>query len=120
MTPKPPLNPVWPALIKHDGDDELSYVASLENWESEPTLSAYPYQDTDILIDSCGQVFELYYDSMHKNVNLKPVHIAISLLRFSELVQLHLALQAQCCISKVTFKDYQQGFDLVSSTLESP
>jgi hypothetical protein len=119
MTPASPITPVWPALIKHDGDDELSYVASFSSWETEPALCASPYQDTDILIDSKGQVFELYYDAIRKDVSLNPAHIAISLGRFSELVQLHLAHQQQCCVSKVIFRDYQQGFELVARTLDS-
>jgi hypothetical protein len=120
MTPTPPVIPVWPAIIKHDGDDELSYVASLSDWQADPALSAYPYQNTDILIDADGQVFELYYDNLQKSVNLNYTQMAISLSRFSELVQMHLARLGQCCISKATFKDYQQGFDIVASTSDTP
>jgi hypothetical protein len=119
MTPRPLVIPVWPVIIKHDGDDELTYVNSLPDWEADPALSAYPYQDTDILIDSHGQVFELYFDKPQKNVHLNYTQMAISLSRFSELVQLHLALLEQCCISKITFKDYQQGFDLVASSSDA-
>jgi len=116
MTPTPPVIPVWPVIIKHDGDDELTYVASLSDWQADPALSAYPYQDTDILIDADGQVFELHYDNINSSVRLNYTQMAISLSRFSELVQMHMARLEQCCISKITFKNYQQGFDLVASS----
>ena len=115
MTPTHPAKPVWPVIIKHDGDDELTYVASLSDWQADPALSAYLYQDTDFMIDANGQVFELQYDKIRNSVNLNYTQMAISLNRFSELVQMHLARLEQCCISKVTFKNYQQGFDLVAS-----
>lgn len=116
MTPAAPITPAWPIIIKHEGDDELSYVASLTDWQADDALCAYPYQDTDFLIDSQGYVFELDYDSSTKTVSLNPTHMAISLHRFSELVQLHLALLAQCCVSKVIFTHYKQGFDLIASS----
>lgn len=119
MTPPAAIAPVWPALIKHEGDDELSYVASLSQWQADPALSAYPYQDNDILLDSLGQVFELHYSKPLKDVILTPAQIAISLRRFSELVQMHLVVRAQCCVSKTTFTTYQQGFDLIASIDES-
>lgn len=119
MTPTSTLIPVWPAIIKHDGDDELTYVATLSDWQADPALSAYPYQDTDILIDAGGQVYELHYDNINCRVHLNYAEMAISLSRFSELVQMHLARLGQCCISKITFKDYQQGFDLVASSADA-
>jgi len=119
MTPRPPVIPVWPVVIKHDGDDELTYVASHSDWEADPALSAHLYQDTDIMIDADGQVFELYFDSTENRVNINYTQMAISLSRFSELIQMHLARLEQCCISKVTFKNYQQGFDLVASSSDA-
>ena len=119
MTPTLSARPVWPVIIKHDGDDELTYVASLSDWQADPALSAYLYQDTDILIDANGQVFELQFDKFSNSVNLNYTQMAISLNRFSELVQMHLARLEQCCISKATFKNYQQGFDLVASSSDA-
>ena len=119
MTPLPPVIPVWPVIIKHDGNDELTYVASLSDWQGDPALSAYPYQDTDILIDADGQVYELHYDNISSSVRMNYTRMAISLGRFSELVQMHLACLEQCCISKITFKNYQQGFDLVANSGDS-
>lgn len=116
MTPAPAVVPVWPAIIKHEGEDELTYIASLANWQADPALSAYPYQDEDFLIDSDGQVFELDFDRLKDQVSLNHSKMVISLSRFSELVQMHLARLEQCCISKITFRNYQQGFELVAST----
>ncbi len=120
MSIRPPLPGilVWPAIIKHEGDDELSYVASSQQWLDSPDLNACPYQDADCLIDAQGYIFELFYSRSHNTVTISPAHKQISLARFSELVQTHLAVLAQCCLSKVTFSSYQQGFDLLASTLE--
>lgn len=117
---RPPLPDVltWPVLIKHEGNDELSYVASLQQWQDDPELHAYAYQDADCLIDVQGNIFELSYNRDTNTVTINHAHKQVSLTRFSELVQMHLAVLAQCCLSKVNFSSYQQGFDLLLNTLE--
>jgi hypothetical protein len=112
------LNPMpeWPAIINHAGDNELTYIESQAAWLADATVSAHPCDDEDILIDSLGYIFNMQYDAEHRQVNLQPGDRRMPLERFSEIVQMHLAVLEQCCISKLTFADYSHGIKLVASS----
>lgn len=109
-------SPAWPAIIKHAGDDELTYVSSEDTWLSDPSISAHPCNDDDMLIDSSGRIFRLHYDTQRKQVDLLQTAATMPLGRFSTLVQMHLAVLEQCCISKLTFIDYSHGMHLVDAS----
>lgn len=104
----------WPAIINYHGDDELVYVASDSEWNNEPDLSAYHYDDKDILIDSTGSVYQL---SIIKDgyVEPKSSNDSVSLEHLVTLVKRHAAQQEQCCIEKISFKNINEGIQLVAS-----
>ncbi|MGB5397415.1 MAG: DUF4144 family protein [Gammaproteobacteria bacterium] len=112
-------SPSWPAIIKHAGDDELSYISSETAWLADPYISAHPCNDDDILIDSRGYIFNLHYDTRRKQVYLLHTGAVMPLGRFSTMVQMHLAVLEQCCISKLTFIDYSHGIRLVAASDDS-
>ena len=44
----------WPVVIKFDGDDELAYVGSEEEWMCDAESHLYNHKGDDYLIDSSG------------------------------------------------------------------
>ena len=110
------VNPQWPAIIKHAGDDELTYVSSEASWLADPHISAHPCNDDDMLIDSCGHIFKLHYDTLSRKTTLLHTDSNLPLTQFSTIVQMHLAVLEQCCISKLTFSDYPHGIALVAAS----
>jgi hypothetical protein len=108
--------PAWPVIIKHEGDDELSYVESEAAWLADTSLSASPCEAGDFMVDTNGLVFELRYNAERHRVEPVDTGSKLPLERFSNLVQLHLAVLAQCCISKLAFSSYQQGLEMVAKT----
>ncbi|QUM77134.1 hypothetical protein HWV00_13325 [Moritella sp. 24] len=47
----------WPAVIKYQGEDELIYIESLAEWQSDPDLCESSYEVEDRLIDASGALF---------------------------------------------------------------
>jgi hypothetical protein len=106
----------WPVVIKHAGDDELSYVESRAHWQAEPCLCHYHYMHADRLIDTHGRLYQLQFDNRIGSNLVIATGEVISIAEFSALTQMHLARLAQCCISKAVFSDFARAFQLIAST----
>ena len=92
----------WPVVIKFEGDNELSYVASQLEWESEESLSGVRYGPADQMIDSVGEVYHLNAYSDGK-VLPRDSDTKIELEVVTELVREHASQLGNCCVSKLGF-----------------
>lgn len=93
---------VWPAVLKYEGDQELSVVADRHSWESDADLHCFGFQPGDVLIDSTGQVF--------RPVSLRPGETCLEMsqktMRLDDVVELikaHQSCLGACCAAKVAF-----------------
>lgn len=102
----------WPAIIKHDGEDELIYISSELSWQNDEEMLLYIFTDRDVLIDSSGQVFSL--SDIQEHFNASPVLANATLDNIIELIQAHAAISATCCIEKIQTKTIGQAIELVS------
>ena len=51
----PSVSVAWPAAIKFANEAELSIVRDQDEWQLDPDLSAWPYDERDRLVDSDGR-----------------------------------------------------------------
>ncbi|MDG1732587.1 MAG: DUF4144 family protein [Thalassotalea sp.] len=102
----------WPAIIKHDGEDELIYISSALSWQNDEEMLLYIFTDRDVLIDSSGQVFSL--SAVQEQFDTSPVLANATLENIIELIQSHAAISATCCIEKIQPKSIGQAIELVS------
>lgn len=107
----------WPAFIYVDGDDELTYIASYEQWINHPEWSTVEYSADDVLVDSTGRIYHL--DNM-VNDRVMPASTdqVISLNQLVIMVQRHAALNNACCIEKIGFRNTEEGLAIIASLSE--
>jgi len=107
----------WPAVIKYDGDDELTYVGSDVEWMRDAESHLYHHNGDDRLIDSSGDIFSL--DHVHDEI-IKPESTGnqIALEDFIELVRIHASSSHRCCIEKINFRNIAEGISLIASLNE--
>lgn len=107
----------WPAFINVDGDDELTYIASDEQWINNTEWSTGEYSAGDVLVDSTGRIHLL-----NNMVNGRVVPVStdqvISLNQLVILVQRHAALNNTCCIEKIGFRNIEEGLAIIASLSE--
>jgi len=102
----------WPAIIKFSGDDELTYIADLQQWKSDTDLHFFGYQQDDMLIDSCGMIHHL---NQH-NVDLimpQPTGALIDLGLATTIVQAHYSSIRSCCAAKIFAPSVAQLIELI-------
>jgi hypothetical protein len=112
------IAPAWPLIVVHSGDDELSYVNDLAEWQDDASLSAHPHEADDYAIDSQGRVYQLGYDAASGRVELSVAEDRIERERFSQVIRSHLSTMKQCCVSKNHDYTFELGFDLVKKTVD--
>ena len=104
----------WPAVIKFDGDDELTYIGSADEWLRDAPSLLYHHKGDDYLIDSNGHIFSL--DHVHDGaINAEDAGNKITLQDFVRLVRIHASNSHRCCIEKISFRNIAEGISLVSS-----
>ncbi|KKC99804.1 DUF4144 family protein [Photobacterium halotolerans] len=104
---------VWPAVLKYEGDQELSVVADRQTWESDADLHCFGFQPDDVLIDSTGQVFrplslrpgETRLEASEKTMRLEDI---------VELIKAHQSCLGACCAAKVAFDSVAEAIDALS------
>lgn len=107
----------WPAIIKYDGDDELIYVGSDQEWMRDAESHLYNHKDADHLIDSSGDIFRL--DHVQGDIrNLPATGKQIALQDFIKLVRIHASSSHRCCIEKIHFRNIAEGISLIASMNE--
>lgn len=104
----------WPAVIKFDGDDELAYVGSDNEWMRDAQSHLYNHKGDDYLIDSSGRLFSL--DRVHDGTfNPESTGNQIELQDFIRLVRIHASNSHRCCIEKIHFRNIAEGISLIAS-----
>lgn len=90
----------WPAMIHCEGDDELTYVADMQNWLADNDLSSAYYDQADRLIDSQGQQFVLtdLFDGVIKPL---PLNRYLEISEVVSLLRNHFSVTGACCVSKI-------------------
>jgi hypothetical protein len=108
----------WPAVINYEGDDELVYIGSEEEWLRDAESHMYNHKDSDRLIDSSGNVFSL--DHVDDDIRRHPAEgNRIALEDFIKLVRIHASNSHRCCIEKINFRSIAEGISLVASMNEN-
>ncbi|ASI94358.1 Vco32 [Vibrio rotiferianus] len=101
----------WPCLLKLDGDDELVYLASPKQLNTE--CQALIWGQDDIVIDTQGYCFALQTGSDNVvELNLLPQTLNVQ--QVTELIQKHEFAQAQRCIIKIHFVSVQQAIEALA------
>lgn len=104
----------WPVVIKLDGDDELAYVGSEEEWMRDAESHMYNHKGDDYLIDSSGHIFSLEH-MQNGIINAESTSKQILLQDFVRLVRIHASNSHRCCIEKINFRNIAEGISLVAS-----
>jgi len=104
----------WPGIIKHSDDAELVYVCDQAEWDNDADLQHSEYDESDVLIDSSGQVFGL---SRRENgfVEPEPRQDTMSLQEILGLIKAHAACKGSCCVAKIYAPTIADAFRIVAS-----
>jgi len=85
---------LWPAIVSLKDIDELLFVGSQQQWESEADFKPVRFQPGDQLIDAAGSVFSLGENELVESD-------AVTLDQVLDLVRQHASVCGQCCVSKM-------------------
>lgn len=107
----------WPAVIKYEGDEELTVIGSGAEWDRDAEQYLYSHKGHDLLIDSSGCVFR---PERRGNGTFHPADTGevITLDDFIRLVRVHASNSHRCCIEKIGFRSVAEGIRLVASMNE--
>jgi len=112
------MSPVWPAIIRYAGVDEVAFVHDQAQWNEDLELTDFRYTDDDVLIDSQGHVHGFERVQPVGPVSLRATGLRLSPQQLSDAVQKHLSAVNQCCVSKIVFDDYSECFALLEKTAD--
>ncbi|MEJ2764835.1 DUF4144 family protein [Photobacterium sp. MCCC 1A19761] len=101
----------WPCVFHLEGDDELIYLASEDEFmnESESLI----WRENDRIIDSTGQSYSLLSGEAG-NIALKPHGHRLTLNEVTALVQAHEFSKAEMCLTKIQFLSISEAISSVS------
>ncbi|WP_415901406.1 DUF4144 family protein [Neptuniibacter sp. QD29_5] len=108
----------WPAIIKYHGDNELSYISSGAEWETDQGLSTACYDADDRLIDSDGVVFSIASRAGSITVPTA-IEERLELGDMEDLVRVHFSSVGECCVSKFSISSIAEGITTVGQFEES-
>lgn len=95
----------WPSLVKLDGDDELIYVASEQDFQVE--LSDMILGEDDYLIDSEGDSYSL--QSSSNQLTLAKRANQYSVESVTKLIRNHEFQKAEICLMKIHFLTIEEA-----------
>ena len=86
------MNPRWPAFIHYSLEPSLTFVSDGVEWDSDPDLSAWPYELADRLIDADGWEYRLLFVGRpgRGRVTLEGTGTQLGPVQLSALVEGHL------------------------------
>lgn len=108
----------WPAIIKYQGDNELTYISSGSEWETDQDLHAAVYEADDRLIDSDGVLFSLD-ERANRLVVPKSVEACFELEEMVDLIRAHFSSIGECCVSKFSISSIAEGITTVGQFEEN-
>ena len=109
---------IWPAVIRFNGDDELSFIFDQNEWNADADLYFHSYAEGDEFIDSQGKIYDLAFNEINKVVELNDTGRLISIREFEQLVKRHMVQLNQCCISKFQLASYQEGMMIIRQAID--
>ncbi|PMM64357.1 DUF4144 domain-containing protein [Vibrio splendidus] len=95
----------WPSLVKLDGDDELIYVASESDFQTE--CSDMILGEDDYLIDSEGDSYSL--QSSSNQLSLAKRANQYSVESVTKLIRNHEFQKAEVCLMKIHFLTIEEA-----------
>jgi hypothetical protein len=107
----------WPAVINCEGDDELTYIDSEEEWKRSSSSYLYNHTGSSYLIDSNGVIFSLSSNESGA-ITASNTGDTISLEDLIRLVRIHASTVNRCCIEKISFRKIADGVKLIDSMSE--
>lgn len=104
----------WPVIIKHSDDAELVYVRDQAEWDNDADLRHLEYDESDVVIDSSGQLFAL---SRQENGFVEPERRedSVSLQEILGFIKAHAACKGSCCVAKIYAPTIADAFSIVAS-----
>jgi hypothetical protein len=81
----------WPAVIKYASADQLVVVDDADEWQIDPELHAWPYQDDDRLIDASGAEYRFGSGIPGMEASIEPTGRHVDPREFREMAERHLA-----------------------------
>ena len=108
------LEPAWPAIIKHQDEDELIYIHNQDEWQNIVTSAEYDFDDTDLLIDSAGKTFAIISPD-NNSIDLKQRPEILLLETILGLVKAHASQAGSCCVAKLYAPSIKDAFIIVKS-----
>ena len=107
--PLPLATIIWPAVVRHGDDPELTYIA-----DEQPLYERRgSYLNGEQLIDSAGKIFLLSCDD--NALDLHPTGEVMALNDFLGLVKAHAAQGGSCCVAKLHAPSIADAMAIVAS-----
>jgi hypothetical protein len=104
----------WPAIIKYSGDAELAYIGTQAEWDADAHLHGFRVEQTDVLIDSNGEIYALS-TVVNGTVLPEPTGKLASLEQVVELVRAHASQLGSCCVAKFSASSVREALRSVSA-----
>lgn len=101
----------WPCLLKLEGDNELIYLSSEEQFVSE--CQSLILSDGDILIDIIGQSFSIRQINS-ESLQLVKLKYSYSTSEVTHLIQAHEFSKAEMCLTKIQFASISAAINSLS------
>jgi hypothetical protein len=103
----------WPAFIKLSGDDELTYLDSVTQWQSHHEDGVL-CTEGDVLIDCFGKVFLLSYENNEVIIS-KASDTLCSLDEALDFVRQYAVYESYCCSAKIYADNFEQILAMIKS-----
>ncbi|MGD8590235.1 MAG: DUF4144 family protein [Chromatiales bacterium] len=104
----------WPAIIKHGDDPELTYIGNQSVWERDTEQHSIDYDDSDLLIDSAGNIFTLSNRDNDRAAQ-EATGTVMALEEILGLVKAHASQAGSCCVAKLYAPSIADAFEIVRS-----
>ncbi|MDU0111811.1 DUF4144 domain-containing protein [Psychrosphaera aquimarina] len=89
----------WPCMLKLDGDDELIYLDSLPDFNSQ--CNDFIFSDDDYVVDSLGYCYLI--ELISGKLGLTKVDKTLSTDEVIQLIRAHEFNKASVCLTKIHF-----------------
>ncbi len=104
----------WPVIIKHVDDAELVYIHDMSEWHNDEDLHAFTYDESDYMLDSCGDIYTLTTRS-NNIVMPQATGCKMPLQEVLGLIKAHAAHKGSCCVAKLYAPSVNEAFKIVES-----
>lgn len=105
---------VWPAIIKYEGESELTVVDSASEWECDADLHCFSYEEGNRLVDSAGAIYTLN-QNVSNCVKPEPTGLSLDKAEVLEIIKEHFSSIGECCVSKFGIRTIAEGIRYVGA-----